>query len=350
MWLRFQRWTSALLATLLLAACAPASTSPTTTSPSAPTSPSPTVTQTSTEPAEPTQEPPIPRQITYDPYLLPEHVEGLFDDQLRAEYRRLIDAIMAGKESIPVDPAIEQRDDAWLPGAVISQLNPVGGPVMIGMSPNRKKVLFDYYFDKDEHRQMMDSIAPTVEGLVADLIPVQANDVDAVLAVYDHLARTTSYTQDGPLTGPYGVLIDRSGMCVGFATGMSWLLAQAGVKVSQPIEWTPTDPSVDGHAWSLTRIDGAYFHLDPTFENGETQGQRLTWFGLTDEQRIPSVGTPFTYVLDTGAPVPQATDTRFAPLQDAAYFALDPVAHTVELYDENGTKTVFSTETLTLVG
>ncbi len=73
----------------------------------------------------------------------------------------------------------------------------------------------------------------------------------------------------------------------------------------------------------------------------------------TEEQRLaPGALGPFAYVPLLGdlVKMPTATDERFAPLQQAAYFAHDPVRHIVELYDPDGALTLFSTETLTLVG
>lgn len=343
---RLRRWTAGLLGALLLAACAPA-TPPTT----APEVVTPAVTASSPSP-EPTIEAPIPRAIPYDHYLIPAVAEPLFDDVLRAYYRRLVDAMLKGEKEFTVDPEVRGRDDAWIPSAVLSQLNPLGSLGSIGFTPDGKTQIIDYYFG-DDHARMVAAIAPRVEELVAQLLPLQANEVDAALAVHAHLARTTDYTQEGPLTGPYGVLVDSSGMCVGFATGGSWLLAQAGFDISDAVEWSPDAPEVEGHAWSLVLLDGEYYHLDATWENGENLGQRLTYFGLTEEQRLaPGALGPFAYVPLLGdlVKMPTATDERFAPLQQAAYFAHDPVRHIVELYDPDGALTLFSTETLTLVG
>lgn len=377
---------SAILAVLLLAACDPSSseTSPSTgpASPSptesslttGPVDPAPTESSPSTEPADPSspessssagsvapspgvtesseppaQENPLRREITYNPYQVPTAFEPLFDDAMRAEYARLINAIMERKETIPVNPEMKGRKNSWLVTAVLSQINPVGTLVSVGTLPGGKELVIDYYYDEAEHARMVASIAPKIESLVGDLIPMQANELDAALAVYEHLARTTDYTQMGPLTGPYGVLIDSSGMCVGFATGMSWLLQQAGFPSFSAIEWTPTDPEVEGHAWVLMSLGGEHFHLDPTFENGENKGQLLSYFGMTDEQRLITVGGPFTSVVDGGQSVASASDDRFAPLREAVSFALDPVAHTVELHDGRGNTSRFSTETFVLI-
>lgn len=341
--MNIQRWMGSFLAVLLLAACNPTS-SDVVTSPGA-ESPAPSITKTSPPP----QEAPVRREITYDPYLIPANLEPLFDDELRAEYARLVDAIMERKDSIRIDKGVEARDDGWLPGAVVSQLNPVGALAGKGTLPDGKTLVFEYHFDEAEHERMVASIAPRIEQLVADLIPEQANDLDAALAVYEHLARTTTYTQDGVLTGSYGVLIDSQGMCGGFASGMVWLLSQAGVDIASAVEWVAPSFDVEGHVWVLMSLDGEFSHLDPTFENGETMGMRLTRFGMTDEQRRETMNGPFTYIPDADLAAPPATDARFAPLQDAARFSLDPVGHVVTLRDENGAESRYSTETLSLI-
>lgn len=341
MGIRIRRWVAALLGALVLAGCVPVA---------APT-PSPTVPAASPSPtASPTpSEAPVPRLISYDHYLIPKVADQVLDDLQRAYYRRLVDAVLAREESFPIPEGVREHDESWRAGALFSQLNPLGGLVMTGFAPDGKNMSMSYYFDEADHERMVQSIAPRIEQLVADLIPQQANEVDAVFAVYQHLATTTSYTQDGPLTGSYGVLIDSSGMCVGFATGMTWLLAQAGMDISYPVEWTPKDPEVAGHAWAIALLDGQHYHFDPTWDNGESGGLQLRYFGMTEAERLSGPVGPFGYtLLDDVVPAPSATDERFAPLREAVAYKRDPVRHRVLLRQADGTVSVFSTETLTI--
>lgn len=331
-----RRWTTLLVGLLLLFGCAPVGSPSTTVAPTAQTpsavAPSP----------EASVEQPVPLRIEYDHYLIPELADGFLDEAQRAYYRRLVDAFLVREESFDLSPEVRGHEDAWRASALFGHLNPLGSLGTVSTSPDGMTQMLDYYFDEAEHASMVSSIAPRIEGLVADLIPEQANDLDAVAAVYQHLASTTSYTQDGPLTGAYGVLIDSSGMCGGFASGMSWLLAQAGFDIAYPVEWTPDDPEVEGHAWALVELDGHFYHFDPTWENDETGGLGLRFFGMTDAERIsPGTPGPFAYLLlDDVLPLPEATDERFLPLRDVVGFMLDPVQH---LIVGDGAQATFST-------
>lgn len=318
----------------------------------------PVIAPTAEVSAEPTSEPLVAeaeartaREITYDHHLIPSAAEPFFDEELRAYYEQLVDAVIAREPSFPMPDGVYARPDSWRAVALFQGSNPLGGLVAPSNSPDGSTQFLDYYYNEAEHARMVESIAPHIERLVAELIPEQANDLDAALAVYEYLSLTTTYSQEGSLTGSYGVLIDSTGMCVGFATGMVWLLEQAGISNSHSVSWFPDDPNVEGHTWTVSTFDSANYHVDPTWENGETAGFGLRYFGMTEEERLaPGTLGPFQMDwLDDVVENPTATDERFAPLRDAVAYSLDPVVHLVEAQMPDGETIVFSTETLSVV-
>ncbi len=48
----------------------------------------------------------------------------------------------------------------------------------------------------------------------------------------------------------------------------------------------------EGHMWLVARIDGVYYHLDPTWDSHEGR-VGLEYFGMTDQQRRDSGLTDF---------------------------------------------------------
>lgn len=109
---------------------------------------------------------------------------------------------------------------------------------------------------------------------------------------------------------------------------MQYLLYQAG------IQWPdgPTGSSKgETHAWNVVRIDGAYYHLDPTWDDpvGQTGFDFISYayFNLTDEE----IRRDHEIDAEGGYPLPACTDTaahyyRSRGLVYTSYSAADVAA------------------------
>lgn len=333
-----QRWAAAFAATLLLAACDLSGPPP---------APSPTVEPSATEGVVVGEEP-TPLQITYNHHLIPSLAAPLFDEELRTYYDLLVDAVLTGETSFPLPEGIKGREDSWRASAVFGNINPLGGLVFLSSSVDGSTQIVDYVFDAAEHARRVAEMGPRAEELIAEILTADANAVDAVLAVYQNLAQNTVYTQEGALTGPYGVIFEGEGMCVGFGAGSTWLLEQAGFPVSHPATWDSGTWEIEGHTWFTATLNGESYHFDPTFENGVTGGYGLVYFGMTDSERDAEGGyLPFALDwVDDVIASPTATDTGFAPLRETVFYHLDQSEHLVWAEMPDGGTLAFSTETL----
>lgn len=128
-------------------------------------------------------------------------------------------------------------------------------------------------------------------------------DVQKAQALHDFLVRTVSYdeaarddaTDDGHPEAhtAYGALVDRSCVCDGYALAYTLLLARAGVSSIVVVS--------DGmdHSWNMVRLDGAWYHVDVTYDDPMPDGGPLErpsheYFLRGDASMTSAVGVAHT--------------------------------------------------------
>ena len=148
--------------------------------------------------------------------------------------------------------------------------------------------------------------------------------------LHDRLVQAVSYDTglDKPnIYNAYGAIVDRVAVCEGYARAMQYLLYQAGI---QCLMATGSSKG-ETHAWNVVRIDGAYYHLDPTWDDpvGQTGFDFISYayFNLTDEE----IRRDHEIDAEGGYPLPACTDTaahyyRSRGLVYTSYSAADVAA------------------------
>lgn len=93
-------------------------------------------------------------------------------------------------------------------------------------------------------------------------IDSKMTDLDKLVLIHDYIDRINTYNlnaEHGYIHSATGPLYFGSSVCDGYAKAMNLLLNAVGVE---------TDTiSNDGHRWSLVKIDGEYYHVDPTWDD-----------------------------------------------------------------------------------
>ena len=117
-----------------------------------------------------------------------------------------------------------------------------------------------------------------LQGLRTDM-----SDFEKELYLHDALARRVDYTEAANAHNAYGALVEGRAVCEGYAEALQFLLQCAGID-SFIVLGTSVNPATqeeEGHAWNLVRVDGAYYHVDLTWND---QGERLfhAYFNCTD--------------------------------------------------------------------
>lgn len=110
--------------------------------------------------------------------------------------------------------------------------------------------------------------AKLLEGITGDMSPYERE-----LAIHDRLVEQTAYdeSQSQPqIHNLYGVLVNRLAVCDGYSKAFQYLLYQAGV----PCLFVTGQSQGEGHAWNLVQLDGAYYHVDITWDDPVYNGIR----------------------------------------------------------------------------
>lgn len=344
----FFRLAVLLVLVLSLCACAaPAVVAPTPT-------PSPTPAPTPTALPTPSPEPEAdPLLIQYDPFLLSPRELELFDDDMAAFYRDMVQAVLDYEPRVTIPEALRNRADERYVSNVFQKyclLEHVSGTPFHSLDGSA--IEFSYRYDKAEHQRLVSLIGPQVEAIIAGNICEGYNQLEATLSLYRHLAAATFYTHDGESETAYGVIMENGGVCTGFTYALQILLTQAGYDDGYAIEWSPGPDASDdaeGHIWNALELGGDWYYVDATWENGETFGSGLKYFGITDEQRAVDMPPPYTrgYMENPGElELPVCSSDRLSPLQHTQYWYLDAARHIVYLEIDYDQWAMLNTETL----
>lgn len=147
---------------------------------------------------------------------------------------------------------------------------------------------FKYRYEPDVIKTMRDTLSQKVTSIITAANVNGGSDLEKELALHDYLVTHTAYDQAGLDSSnipeldytAYGIIVDGSGVCEGYARAMQLLLDQFSIK-SRLLRSTPAMK----HAWNLVLIDGQWYHLDVTWDDPvPDQGNRLnyTYFNQSD--------------------------------------------------------------------
>ncbi len=166
----------------------------------------------------------------------------------------------------------------------------------------------EYLFDKSriqEHQKAMEAriakLARPAEQLGEKEKEQYIHDFICENVRYDKLKKSYSHEIIGPLGQGVGV-------CEGIAKAVKILCDRLGIWCIIAISDSNPQKNIKyRHAWNVIRVDGAYCHLDATFDNslGSDCGIRYDYFNLDDEQFFRD-HEPVIY------PVPACTDRELS--------------------------------------
>jgi len=145
----------------------------------------------------------------------------------------------------------------------------------------------DYLLAREEYEARCQALARAVETFT---VPAGGEQFGCELALHDQLIRRCAYAED--ITPPekstaYGALVEGSASCEGYARAMQLLLDLQGIDCYIVTgEATNSEGKTERHAWNKVRIDGAWYQLDPTWNDPVNQdGGHVTshaYFNLSD--------------------------------------------------------------------
>ena len=131
--------------------------------------------------------------------------------------------------------------------------------------------------------------------------------------LHDRLAAIIRYEETTNAFNSYGALVEGKAVCEGYAEAYQYLLQLAGIQSFLAIGSgiNPETGSAENHEWNLVRIDGAYYHVDLTWDDQESQ-LFYAYFNKTD-----SLMAEDHLVAETGYELPACTS------EAADYFSVN---------------------------
>lgn len=132
------------------------------------------------------------------------------------------------------------------------------------MGANAVKVIPKYTYKTDKIPDMQEQLGEKTDYILSKITPDMSN-FQKTMIIHDEIVLGCEYsnTVDSQYlrTSVYDCLVNGYANCQGYASSMSYLLEQVGIK-SEIVE-----SSQMNHVWNLVEIDDKYYNLDATFDD-----------------------------------------------------------------------------------
>lgn len=136
------------------------------------------------------------------------------------------------------------------------------------------------------------SMTKALEKAVSSIlkeIPSNIGEYERELLIHDMIIKSCRYDSDSvetakSYTGPassYGALVNKNALCSGYAKAAKLLLNRVGISC-RTIKGVAGGV---GHMWDLVKIDGKWYHLDPTWNDSQAFSDEgsYDYFNLSDK-------------------------------------------------------------------
>lgn len=209
--------------------------------------------------------------------------------------------------------------------------------------------MYIYYLSKskEQHDELISSFVDNLSELIENNVMQNHNDLIKAVSIYRAFSSKVSYNYDALNNetivdvSPYNAIMNYNGICQSFAGAYTYLLLQLGIDAN-----TCTGTTYDNstaHEWTILKLDEKYYYADPTFENADTGGYGLMYFGITTQEReyAGNYNPQFFNIGSTNeiwARDYDISDTRFAQLRTCLSFEIDHATNSVVCFDENGSE------------
>lgn len=98
-------------------------------------------------------------------------------------------------------------------------------------------------------------------GVIVAGAPTDGSDFDKILYLHDYFVANYTYDYDLVIRDAYTFFAEGKGVCQAYMLGLIAAARELGV------ESIPVTSDVMKHAWNLVKIDGAWYHVDVTWDD-----------------------------------------------------------------------------------
>ena len=153
---------------------------------------------------------------------------------------------------------------------------PVSNPLRCTVIPNYRFSLIQTH---DTLIKMSQECSALLRGVAG------RDDFSKERAIHDYLASSVQYKD---VEAPYsheapGVVLFHIGVCEGIAKAFKFLADRLGIPSVVAFGSASSQGHIENHAWNIVEIDGAFYHIDTTFDTTLSADQiRYDFFNLSD--------------------------------------------------------------------
>ena len=112
------------------------------------------------------------------------------------------------------------------------------------------------------------------EAALAEIVanaPQTGSDFDKILYLHDYFVRNYSYDKTLAIHDVYTFFTQKTGVC------QAYMLALIAAAEALGLESLPVTSDAMKHAWNLVKIDGAWYHVDITWDDTNTLPTRISY-------------------------------------------------------------------------
>jgi hypothetical protein len=202
-----------------------------------------------------------------------------------ALYEMVVSSVSQGKDLVLALNSNIERDG--LADRVIKILDATGysgyiSGIEYNLNNSTFSLRYNYKDGKENFLLKINAVNSKVKEIASKIIKPGMSDFEKELAVHDYVVNNSVYDYKNLSTNTlpndsftaYGNLIKGVSVCSGYAEAVYRILNSVGV---QTLIITGTANNVP-HAWNIVKIDGAFYHLDATFDDPvSSSGNTLTY-------------------------------------------------------------------------
>lgn len=241
-----------------------------------------------TKPSNPTKPPetkPVEPYLTYSPYVVGVSVRNYLGEDYDL-YCEMIDSLIRYDGKVSGFKSEEHFLGLWR--VLMECFEPAQkicanyNTTMTPYTYEDGTVQIGFQLERSKHDQTINAFS---DRITQALSCVDADDSEVEIIAKLHMFVSTTMMYEFGAGTMYDSIMTNTGICGNYAMYLILLLNQAGIECHQA---GGTGAGVD-HAWVIAKMDGQYYHFDPTWE---AASRNWSWFAFGDELRHKSLVDP----------------------------------------------------------
>ncbi|MBD5544793.1 MAG: hypothetical protein HDR01_11295 [Lachnospiraceae bacterium] len=260
--------------------------------------------------------------------------------------------MLSHEEVIDLSMFPEAGDSDYLVNALMEAYNQnplIGSLNRYAYDYDTSLLLLEYEYSREEQQDMQEAVLAEADKVIGEIITDDMNDVEKEFAINNYLCATAEYDYDALDNAeqnnyqtvdhdfahsftPYGVLINKVGVCASYAGAFKVLADKAG------LDCYVVSGYLNGnlpHAWNRVGIDGQWITVDSTNNDNEKYANAL--LNIPDYMSSGFLVEDNTYLLSDALAQMEADqeESEFYRVENR-YYSYDELESQLEMLLEKG--------------